>query len=477
MDNPQILIVDDEKEMLEGLERILSYELEGVNITVSASPPAAVDFVRRTRYDLILMDVCMPEMDGIALMETVQQLDPQATIIMMTAYGSIEMAVKAIKNGAYDFISKPFDIPELVRLLKKGLERNSLIRENETLREKASGPSVIGSIVGKSLPMQRLYETIHSLANTDYAVLIRGESGTGKELVARAVHELSRRGKQKLVTANCPAIPERLLESELFGHKKGAFTGAVNDHEGLFDQADGSSLLLDEIADISVPVQTKLLRVLQEQEIRPLGSTRTRKVDVRILSTTNQNLEEKIKNRSFREDLFYRLNVVPVTTPCLREISEDIPLLVHYLARRVVEELELAPVHISPPVLENLMRREWPGNVRELQNFVRRLIVFSRGTEIDMTDLKAVDNQDQAEKSNDISVGKGADSGTGGIEQYADAKNRALNAFTEDYVRKILAKTGGNISHAAKLAGMSRVALQKILRRMDIDSEAFRESE
>ncbi len=474
MTHPRILIVDDEKDMLEGLERILSYELEKVDITVSESPEKAMALIRQTRFDLILMDVCMPEMDGNELMLAAQKIDPMATIIMMTAFGSIEMAVNAIKNGAYDFITKPFDIPDLVRLVKKGMERSALIRENESLREKVAGQSVVEDIVGKSVPMKRLYDTIHSLADTDYTVLIRGESGTGKELVARAIHSLSGRSSRELVTVNCPAIPEHLLESELFGHQKGAFTGAMSDHEGLFRQADGSSLLLDEIADISVPIQTKLLRVLQEHEIRPLGSTKTLHVDVRILSTTNQDLEEKIRNKSFREDLFYRLNVVTVSTPSLREIPEDIPILVHHLARRVVDELEMAPIKIATPVLESLMRRKWPGNVRQLQNFVRRLIVFSNGTEIGTTDLKVVDNQDLAEGRYDIATHTVLDRDADGIEQYTEAKNRVLNEFTEGYVSKIMEKTGGNISHAAKLAGMSRVALQKILRRLDIDPEAFR---
>ena len=469
-----MLVVDDERDMLEGIERVLSYELENVDITVTASARKALDLIRQTRYDLILMDVCMPEMDGNELMAAAQQIDPHVTIIMMTAFGSIEMAVKAIKNGAYDFITKPFDIPDLVRLLKKGLERNNLIRENTNLRAQVSEKSVIEDFVGKSLPMQRLYETIRSLANTDYAVLIRGESGTGKELVARAIHSLGNRKNRGLVTVNCPAIPEHLLESELFGHKKGAFTGAFNEHKGLFEQADGSSLLLDEIADIGVPVQTKLLRALQEQEIRPLGSTRTFKVDVRILSTTNQNLEGKIIDKSFREDLFYRLNVVTVTTPSLREISEDIPVLVHHLMRQVIGELDMAPMKISTPVLEKLMQREWPGNVRQLQNFVRRLIVFSNGDVIGMTDLKAVDNQDMAESRFEIPEKVTTESEMVGIEQYTDAKSRIMNEFTENYVKKILATTGGNISHGAKLAGMSRVALQKILRRLDIDPEAFR---
>ncbi len=484
MSTANILIVDDEQDMLEGLERVLSYELDNAAITVSQSPGEALEQIRQARYDLILMDVCMPEMDGTELMEAAQTIDPRATIIMMTAYGSIEMAVSAIKNGAYDFITKPFDIPDLVRLMKKGIERSALIRENESLREKVSGKEVIRDFVGKSVPMQKLYETIHSLANTDYAVLIRGESGTGKELTARALHALSSRSSRNLVTVNCPAIPEHLLESELFGHKKGSFTGAVSDHKGLFEQADGSTLLLDEIADISTPVQTKLLRALQEQEIRPVGSTKNQRVDVRILSTTNQDLEEMIRSKRFREDLFYRLNVVTISTPSLREIPEDIPVLVRHLARRVCGELEMEPMGIAADVLEDLMRRQWPGNVRQLQNFVRRLIVFSNGREIGMADLRAVDNQDMAEDrferqrhsaaTGGGDGGEGPGSSDGTPEPYTEAKNRVVNAFTEEYVRKILFLTGGNISHGAKLAGMSRVALQKILRRLDIDPEAYR---
>ncbi|WP_028573716.1 sigma-54-dependent transcriptional regulator [Desulfonatronovibrio hydrogenovorans] len=469
MQELNMLIVDDEKDMLDGLKRILPYELDQTEIKVSSNPIKALELIRQNQFDLILMDVRMPEMDGIELLEKVKQVDPDATIVMMTAYGSIETAVQAIKMGAYDFITKPFDIPDLVRHIKKGLERSSLIRENMDLRKKISEKSVFEDFVGQTPPMKRLYETIQSLAHTDYSVLIRGESGTGKELVARAIHSLSSRSDRPLVTVNCPAIPEHLLESELFGHKKGSFTGALKDHKGLFVEASGSSLLLDEIADIPVTIQTKLLRALQEQEIRPLGSSRNLRVDARILSTTNQDLEEKIKDKSFREDLFYRLNVVSVSTPPLREIMEDIPLLVHHFNRKVAEELGSEPRKISTPVLDSLMRREWPGNVRELQNFVRRMVVFSAGDQVDMATLQAVDNQNHSRSSSN------GLSGLDGAELYAEAKSRVVNQFTENYVREILSKTSGNISHAAKLAGMSRVALQKILRRLEIDSNGFRE--
>ncbi|MFW6313977.1 MAG: sigma-54-dependent transcriptional regulator, partial [Desulfohalobiaceae bacterium] len=327
MAKQQLLIVDDEQDMLQGLQRLLSFELQDVEVEVSSHSAQALRLLQEQGFDLVLLDIRMPDMDGLELLQRIKQLDPWITVIMMTAYGSIEIAVQSIKQGAYDFISKPFEMQDLLRLLRKGLERSQLIRENLNLRRHLSEKSGFRSLVGQSRPMQKLFEGIRSIAHTDYTVLIRGESGTGKELVARAIHDLSKRGSRSLVTVNCPAIPENLLESELFGHRKGAFTGALQDQKGLFVQAHGSTLLLDEIADIPVSVQTKLLRVLQEQEIRPLGSERQISVDVRILSTTNQDLEQKLQDRSFREDLFYRLNVVSIKTPSLEEVKEDIPLL------------------------------------------------------------------------------------------------------------------------------------------------------
>jgi DNA-binding NtrC family response regulator len=468
MNQSNLLIIDDEKDMLDGLKRVLPYELKNTKIKVCSNPFKALEMLSQKTFDLILMDVRMPEMDGIELLEKIKESDPEATIIMMTAYGSIEIAVQAIKMGAYDFITKPFDIPDLVRHLKKGLERSRLINENRNLRQKVSSKTLFEDFVGQTPPMKRLYETIESLAHTDYSVLIRGESGTGKELVARAVHSLSKRNEKPLVTVNCPAIPEHLLESELFGHKKGSFTGALKDHKGLFVEAQGSSLLLDEIADIPVSIQTKLLRALQEQEIRPLGSSKNIKLDVRILSTTNQDLEQKIGDKSFREDLFYRLNVVSVFTPSLREIAEDIPLLAHHFNRKAAAELGTAPKKISTSVLEALMRRDWPGNVRELQNFIRRMIIFTSGDEIDLKSLQAVDSQTLSQ------TGPEAAKNCNGPELYSEAKSRVINEFTEEYVKGILTQTGGNISQAARLAGMSRVALQKITRRLEIEADTYR---
>lgn len=310
MAQQHLLIIDDEVDMLQGLSRVLTLELDTVSVVTATNPVEALKLIGTRTFELILLDIRMPELDGMALLARILETDPNVTVIMMTAYGSIETAVEAIRRGAYDFVTKPFEIPDLLQVLRKGLERGRLIRENLSLRAKVSEQNSFANFVGQTAPMRRLYDTIQALAHTNYTVLIRGQSGTGKELVARAIHDLSKRKSLPFLAVNCPAIPEQLLESELFGHKKGAFTGADTDYVGLFEEADGSTLLLDEIGDIPVTLQTKLLRVLQEQELRPLGGVKSKRINVRILASTNQDLEKKINERTFREDLFYRLNVV-----------------------------------------------------------------------------------------------------------------------------------------------------------------------
>ncbi len=467
----QLLIIDDEQDMLQGLQRVLGYEFQDVEVDVCSQSGQALGLLQDKGYDLVLLDIRMPEIDGLELLQRIKQLDPWITVIMMTAYGSIELAVQSIKQGAYDFISKPFEMRDLLRLLRKGLERSQLIRENLNLRRHISEQSGFGRLIGQSRPMQRLFESIRSIARTEYAVLIRGQSGTGKELVARAIHDLSKRGGRSLVTVNCPAIPESLLESELFGHKRGAFTGALQEQKGLFQEAHGSSLLLDEIADIPVSVQTKLLRVLQEQEIRPLGSNRQISVDVRILSTTNQDLEEKLKDKSFREDLFYRLNVVSIMTPGLEEIKEDIPLLADHFAREACHELGVEYKQFSPRALDILMHKQWPGNVRQLQNFVRRALIFTGNSEITPQDIAAMQGQRQEDMDE---LGSAQTDLDVEVEPYSLAKDRVLQQFSAEYVKQLLHKTGGNVSQAAKVAGLSRVAVQKILRRTGVDPAHYR---
>ncbi len=469
-DPVRVLIVDDEVDMLEGLKRLLGYELPGADIRTTAKPRQALAVLRQEAVDLVLLDIRMPEMDGLELLALLRQQDPELTVIMMTAYGSIETAVQAMRHGAYDFITKPFDSEALVRTVKKGLERSRLLQENRQLRRHLGESGAFQGLVGQSSPLRRLCDSIQAVAATDYNVLIRGESGTGKELVARAIHDLSRRRHRALVTVNCPAIPEHLLESELFGYKKGAFTGADRDHPGLFQEAHGSSLFLDEIADISVPVQTKLLRVLQEREIKPLGASRAHKVDVRILASTNQDLEAKIRDRSFREDLYYRLNVVTLRTPSLREMTEDIPLLVEHFARTAAAELGYPPKRFTPEALALIAHTPWPGNARELQNFVRRLTVYVSAPVIGEADILSLEGLDR--KSPEVCLP--APPSEAGIMSYKPAKEHLLQEFTKSYVIDLLEKTQGNVSRAATLSGLGRASFQKILRRLGIRPETFR---
>jgi DNA-binding NtrC family response regulator len=467
----RILIVDDEADMLEGLRRIFNQHLEEVEVTTTSRARQALRLVRQVPVDLVLLDIRMPEVDGFELLEALGKEDPWVTVIMMTAYGSIEIAVEAMRRGAYDFITKPFTKEPLLRAVRKGLERNRLIRENRHLRLRVTDTAGFAGLVGQSPPMRRLYEKIQAIAHTDYAVIIRGESGTGKELVARAIHALSKRQHRPLVAVSCPSIPEHLLESEFFGHRRGAFTGADQDHIGLFEEANRGSLFLDEIGDIPVTLQTKLLRALQEQEVRPLGATKILKVDVRILSSTNQNIEAKIRDRSFREDLYYRLNVVTLKTPALAEIREDIPLLVNHFSRLACSELGLAPKRFTAGALEELMRRPWPGNVRELQNLVRRVVMFSPESVVRAAELGALEGVGGNAGPAWELCGNGADEG---VESYNQAKERLVQQFTSTYVSNLLEKTGGNVSRSAALSGLGRASLQKIMRRLGIKSDSYR---
>ena len=408
-------------------------------------------------------------MDGMELLAKIKSADPAVSVVVMTAFGSIEMAVAAVKHGAFDFICKPFDQEAVSRIVPMGLERSELIRENITLKRRISDRINFANFVGNSEPMRKFYGHIQAVARTDYTVLVRGESGTGKELTSKAIHALSSRKDAPQVTINCPAIPEQLLESELFGHKKGAFTGADSTHPGLFEEADGGTICLDEIGDIPLSVQAKLLRVLQESEIRPVGSNKTRKVDVRVIAATNQNLEQKIAEGSFRRDLFYRLNVVTITTPTLQEIAEDIPLLANHFAQLACVEQGIPSKKITGEALAALANRSWPGNIRELQNVIRRAVLFCNEDLIGPECFGVMDRTEAASPH----VGSRWDSG-GKLPSYKDAKDIVLGDFSRDYVTALLEETGGNISKAAVRAEVTRAALQKIMHRYDITADNFR---
>ena len=471
MTTDRLLIVDDEEDMLKGLTRTLSREMKDLEIVTATSAYKAIDIVQQESIDLALLDIRMPEMDGLALSEKLREKDPLLTVLIMTAYASIELAVDAIRRGAYDFITKPFDKDVLFRAIRKGLERNNLVRENLTLKEMVCEQKAFANFVGQSEPMRKFYEQLKTTAHSDYTVLIRGESGTGKELAARAIHNLSKRRNRPLIMVNCPAIPEHLLESELFGHKRGAFTGADRDQIGLFEEANGGTICLDEIGDIPVFLQTKLLRVLQEQEIKPLGGAKTRTIDVRIIAITNQNLEHKIKERTFRDDLFYRLNVVSLATPTLTEIREDIPLLANHFTRQVCCELNLPEKRFATEAIEKLMTKTWPGNVRELQNIIRQAIMFCPHEIVGLHDLQMPRDPLADTKTFGTASNKSL---SAEIEPYKTAKERLLAGFTDHYVSTLLEKTAGNVTKAAQLSGLTRAALQKIMRRAAINSDDYR---
>jgi DNA-binding NtrC family response regulator len=386
------------------------------------------------------------------------------TVVMMTAYGGVDMAVEAMRKGAYDFITKPFDHETIVVRLDKALERSSLIQENFRLQMECQDRDAFQEMVGNSKVMNRLYETIQMVAKSDLTVLITGESGTGKELVARAVHNLSNRSKNAFVAVNCPTLPETILESELFGYKKGAFTQATQDNRGLFQEAHKGTIFLDEIGDITPAIQTKLLRVLQEKEIKPLGDTKSITVDVRIIASTNQNLEEKIKKGEFRDDVFYRLNVLPVKLPALREHPEDIPLIASHLLEKHCAELDKPLKKISAELMDLFLKQPWEGNVRELENAIMQGILFSTTDDIQIRDIHLNTNRPTQRP------------GEGSYNElpYKKAKEQTLKDFNHTYLSNLLTSNQGNVSRAARQCGMERQALQQIMRRYQIKADNFR---
>ena len=459
-----LLVVDDELDMLQLLKRTLEPDL-GCRVETALSGEEAVRIVQEQPIDLILADIKMPDMDGLELLKRVRLEYPWLTVVLMTAYGCIELAVQAIKAGAYDFITKPFDHDGLVLTLSKALERSRLLRENLRLQRRVQDEAAFQNLVGRSRAMQRVYETIQMVAKTDLTVLITGESGTGKDLTARAIHSLSSRNRQSFVVVNCPAVPENILESELFGYRKGAFTHATQNKIGLFQEAHGGTIFLDEIGDINNAIQTKLLRVLQEKEIKPLGDTRSIRVDVRVVASTNRNLEEKIRRGDFREDLYYRLNVLPIVLPALRERREDIPLLVDHLLAKRCAELGKPPKTVSSELMNLFLKHPWEGNVRQLENIILRGVLFAPREQIRPEDVGF------GEKFSSPALPVNFDAAQ---LPYREAKEDALRRFHAQYLGKLLQATKGNVSQAAQLCGLERQGLQQIMRRYGIRAEEYR---
>jgi len=385
--SPKLLIVDDEESLLEFLS--LLFEEEGYSVCTAASTESARSHLSDHEYDLVLCDIMMPDGNGLDLLREIQSGKGNTAVIMMTAYSSTQSAIEAMKAGAYDYVSKPFDVEELKVLAQRALEKTALEEQNVYLRRELEGKYTFSSnIIGASRKMREIFLLVERVARTSSTVLIHGESGTGKELIARAIHYESPRSSGKFLSINCGALPENLLESELFGHVKGAFTGAVRDKKGLFQESDQGTLFLDEIGEMTPSMQVKLLRALQERTVRPVGGNREEPVDVRIIAATNQDLAAQISSGEFREDLYYRINVIPINLPPLRQRREDIPPLVEHFLKKFSEQMDLdEPKRISLDAMRLLEAYQWPGNVRELENVIERAIALSPDPTLTTKDL------------------------------------------------------------------------------------------
>ncbi|MDE3000658.1 MAG: sigma-54 dependent transcriptional regulator [Gemmatimonadota bacterium] len=462
----RILVVDDEPAARLGLKRALA--ALSCEVVEAGDGVAALEEIARGGPDLVICDIQMPRMDGLTLVKRLSERGNPPPVIVMTAYGSERIAVEAMKAGACDYVSKPYDVDELRCLAQNALETVRLRRENETLRDEIRRQSGFGLLIGRSRAMDAVCDMIDKVAGTDAAVLVNGESGTGKELVARAIHEQGGRRDRPFVAVNAAALPTELIESELFGHEKGAFTGAASRRKGKFELADGGTLFLDEIGDMHAETQAKLLRVLQEQRFERLGGAETVAVDVRMISATNRDLADEISLGRFREDLYYRLKVVDIFLPPLRDRREDIPLLVRHFLDQCNQRHEKAVTEVPPDVMRLLTSYAWPGNIRELMHAVERAVIFAEGSVLSGDLLPDEIRAEGAE-----STGDGAAGWHDGVS-FQDAKQQSVLAFEAAFIRSALEHHKGNMSRTAPAIGMKRQALQQKVRELGIDPEIYR---
>ncbi len=466
----RVLVVDDEPTLLRALEALL--RRKGCEVTALESPIAATQQLAQEDFDVALLDIKMPQLSGLELLSAVKHRRPEVEVIMMTGHATVETALAAVKAGAYDYLTKPFEDVELVaRAVGKAAERKMLFdrnRELETQLRERSGSAPEG-LVGSSGAMREVTRMIEAVAYSAATVLVTGESGTGKELVARALHAKSPRRAHLFVAFNCGALTETLLESELFGHVKGAFTGAQRDSKGLFDAADGGTIFLDEIGDIPPPTQVRLLRVLQEGEIKRVGAADSVRVDVRVIAATHRDLPKLVKSGKFREDLFYRLNVINIPLPPLRERVEDVPLLAHHFLRRYAERLSKKVRSVAPEALELLSSYRWPGNVRELENAIERAVVLCRAETVLQGDLPPAITGRTAPLVREAPLN--GDEAAWLSLSYAAAKEHALRRFEKGYVDALMKACDSNISAAARKAGMDRSNFKRVLRKYRSDVE------
>ena len=438
----KLLVIDDEKNIGEVIKLI--FEKEDFDVTLALDGETGISLLKKDYFDVIISDIKLPDLSGMEILKTAKSLYPEIPVIMITAYASTSTAVEAMKLGAEDYIIKPFDIDELRIIVKRAYEKKKLEINNKKLQRLIEERYSFENIIGKSKAMRDIFILIEKIAPIDTTVLITGESGTGKDLIAKAIHFRSLRKENRFVAINCASIPENLLESELFGYKRGAFTGAVTSKIGLFQEANKGTLFLDEIGELPQGLQAKLLRVIQDKKIRPLGGTQEKEVDVRIIAATNHDLEDMVKEGEFREDLFYRLNVINIEIPPLRKRREDIPLLVNYFIEKMNKKLNKDIKGIEPSLLEYFFIYDWPGNVRELENIVERLMILEEGQLL--TPKHLPQKYKGGENFSEISIP-------------SEFENFNLNKYVDDIVKKIinlsLKKTEGNKKEAAKLLGIS----------------------
>lgn len=448
----KILVVDDDATHRLMLEAVL--ESEGYEVYQADDGETAVDAVKKEFYDFILMDIRMARMSGIDALKEIKKISPGIPVLIMTAYASVETAVDALKSGAYDYITKPLDTEKLKRIIASELEHSDLKQEVAVLKERLGDRFDLSNIIGKSRKMKEVFEILAMAAPSDATVLIKGESGTGKELIANAIHQNSPRAGNPFIKVNCAALPEPLLESELFGHERGAFTGAVSMRKGRFELADGGSIFLDEISEMSPAMQARLLRVLQEQEFDRVGGMKTVKVDVRVISATNKDLELEVKEGRFREDLFYRLNVISVPLPSLRERKEDIPVLAEHFLSVFSEKNRRVIKGFHPKTLDLFMRHDWPGNVRELENTIERCVIMTRSESISPGDLPM----------NIQALSGDLEEDNTGVRP-----GWSMREVERDLIIKTLEQTGGNKTKAAEILGINRKTLQNKLKEYQVE--------
>jgi two-component system response regulator PilR (NtrC family) len=452
----KILIIDDEKGVLDMLN--LVFKKEGYRVKGLLSAEKALELIDEEDFDLILSDIRLPQLSGMELLRKVKEKKPEIPVIMITAYGTIKQAVEAFKAGAIDYVVKPFDVEELKIIVAQGLEKIKLKEENILLKKELKEKYSFKNMVGKSKKMKEIYGLIEKVAATDSTVLITGESGTGKEMAARAVHLLSRRWENPFTCLNCGALPENLLESELFGHMKGSFTGAVADKKGMFEVAEKGVLFLDEVGEMSPWTQVKLLGAIQDKKVRRVGGTEEIPVDVRIISATNQNLKKRIEQQKFREDLFYRLNVISFEMPPLREKKEDLPLLVSHFLKKYCQKMGKKTKRIVPEVMNIFESYSWPGNVRELENIIERIVAIEDRETITEESLPEELLKPHKKPEGDHLFQKGF------------SLNSHLDGITQDYIREARRAANGNLKQTASLLGVSYRTLRYLIDKFDLKS-------